>query len=577
MKNVKTMITALLANCLFALMALAGAPSVINVTAQQRYPWNGLVDISYEIVGDMTAGLPSGDEPFIMVTATNRTDGTCYEADYNFLSGDIGTAEGTHHLVWDLSAQGLNFASSDVVFTVSYVPVPLYCVIDLSAGANASKYPVSYLADIPAGGWTDEYKTTKLVLRRIWPGSFLMRGQYNVTLTKSFYCGVFEVTQKQYTLVMGTNPSSYKGDLRPVDSMSYNMIRGTTNGAKWPSSSAVDTSSFMGKLRTKTGLDFDLPTDAQWEYACRAGTTSKYNNGGDTEDDLKQLGRYSANQSDGKGGYSSNHTTAGSYLPNAWGLYDMHGNVWEWCLDWYADWRGNVTDPKGASSGTHRIRHGGSWSEDASYSTATRVYGTNPSKTYDVCGFRLVRTILNVEDYPNSEEIIWAKQSGTGLCGGESASTAVTVSSSWQPDAPLDFADGLVAHYNFDGDANDYSGNGNNGVIHGVTPTADRHGNADGAYHFDGTSAYIEVPDSDSLREVGQSVTVSAWVNNCGWDGTKKEWASVVCKGNEDGSRQYGILISNSGCWVFNNYNKSDSNRFTVNSENKYPESNLAY
>lgn len=554
-KKITIMVAAMYAALL---VAAADVPSVVNLTAKQRYPWNGLVDISYDIIGDMTAGLPNEDKPFLVVTATNLTAGTCYEASVTALSGDTGTEEGGHHVVWDMSAQGLEIESSNVVFTVAYIPLPLYCVIDLSAGANASHYPVSYMSDVPEGGWTDEYKTTKLVMRRIWPGSFLMRGQYNVTLTKSFYCGVFEVTQKQYALVMGTNPSAYKGDMRPVDSMSYDMIRGTANGAKWPSSSAVDASSFMGKLRAKTGLDFDLPTDAQWEYACRAGTTSNYNNGGDTEDDLRQLGRYSANQSDGKGGYSE-HTTVGSYQPNAWGLYDMHGNVWEWCLDLSWDLSDNVTDPKGASSGTRRRRHGGSWSEDASYSTAARVYNTNPSQNYVVCGFRIFRTLSSGGDERNSEEAIWAKQAGVVLCAGKSTSTTVTAWSSWQPDSPLSFTDGLVSHYTFDDNANDDSGNDNNGVIHGVTPTEDRHGNAGGAYHFNGTSAYIEVPDSDSLREVGQTVTVSAWVKPEEWDGN---WISVACKGTQN-NRQYAIQIGNSQ-WVFYKPNGSSDVRIDV-------------
>lgn len=196
-------------------------------------------------------------------------------------------------------------------------------------------------------------------------------------LTRPYYIGVFEVTQKQYELVMGKNPSQFKGDMRPVEKVSYDMIRGKGDGVKWPTSSAVDPWSFMGKLRTRTGLDFDLPTEAQWEYACQAGTTSVYNNGGDSEKDLTKLGRFTLNQEsrghqesdadfarhkpDGKGGYPVNHTVAGSYKPNLWGLYDMHGNVWEVCLDWRGDLSGGMTDPKGPSSGSDRVRRGGCW------------------------------------------------------------------------------------------------------------------------------------------------------------------------------------------------------------------------
>ena len=121
----------------------------------------------------------------------------------------------------------------------------------------------------------------------------------------------------------------------------------------------MDAGSFIGTLREKTGLEFDLPTEAQWEYACRAGTTTALNSGKDLsrEDvcsNMAEVGRYLGNQNrdgntaDGKGGYPKYHTTVGCYRPNAWGLYDMHGNVWEWCLDWFEDFTTEaVTDPVG--------------------------------------------------------------------------------------------------------------------------------------------------------------------------------------------------------------------------------------
>ena len=284
-------------------------------------------------------------------------------------------------------------------------PNALYCVVDLSAGPTASKYPVSYLAVEPKGGWTDEYKTTKLVLRRIDPGTFKMDGKYEVTLTKPFYCGVFEVTQKQYELVRGSNPSHFKGDMRPVENLSWNAIRGDSATYNWPSSANVDSSTFIGKIQARTGLSFDLPTEAQWEYACRAGTTSKYNNGGDSEADLKKLGRFVLNQKqrsskesdesfakhepDGKGGCWERHAVVGSYQPNAWGLYDMHGNVWEWCLDWRGGLSSGVTDPQGSSSGSYRVRRSGSWYSIADLCASSHRSYCDPSYGGDYDGFRL--------------------------------------------------------------------------------------------------------------------------------------------------------------------------------------------
>ncbi len=260
-----------------------------------------------------------------------------------------------------------------------------YLVVDLSGGTNASSYPVSYLSSAPADGWPDEYKTTKMVLRWIPAGTFTMgsptnefgRGstetQHQVTLTQPFYVGVFEVTQKQWERVMGTWPSyftnaSYR-DSRPVERVSYNMIRGSSAGYGWPTNSNVDAASFMGKLRARTGKTFDLPTESQWEYAGRAGTTTAFNSGKnltvwDRCPNMSEVGRYLYN-----GGNSSGQTVdtsgatakAGSYPPNQWGLYDIHGNVWEWCLDWYGTYPGTVSDPKGVTTGTGRVLRGGGW------------------------------------------------------------------------------------------------------------------------------------------------------------------------------------------------------------------------
>ena len=285
-----------------------------------------------------------------------------------------------------MNAEGLTFKSADVVFNVSCETTPAtYCVIDLSAGANATSYPVTYLAEPPSGGFNvNTYKTTKLVLRRLEAGTFKMQGSTNVKLTKPFFCGLFEVTQKQYTLVTGSNPSNLKGDTLPVEKVTYNAIRGSSNGAKWPSSSAVDSSSFMGKLRARTGLDFDLPTEAQWEYACRAGTTTAYSYGNSANENYMW---YYSNSS------SKTHPV-GSKRANPWGLYDIHGNVWEWCLDWYGT-LSYGTDPKGSSSGSERVIRGGSWGDDAGTCASSYRNFISPSYEYYYLGFRLVRTLSN--------------------------------------------------------------------------------------------------------------------------------------------------------------------------------------
>lgn len=155
-----------------------------------------------------------------------------------------------------------------------------------------------------------------------------------------------------------------------MERVSYDMLRGNDKGTEWPTGYEVDGTSFFGKLRAKTGLVFDLPTEAQWEYACRAGTTTDLNSGKDLSDkreceEMAEVGRYNRNYDDGKGGYTDAHTTVGSYLPNIWGLYDMHGNVFEWCLDWFVQYTGDATDPKGGEEGEFRILRGGSFQDYA--------------------------------------------------------------------------------------------------------------------------------------------------------------------------------------------------------------------
>ena len=160
-------------------------------------------------------------------------------------------------------------------------------------------------------------------------------------------------------------------------------------------------------MRKKTALaTFDLPTEAQWEYACRAGTTTALNSGHDltsvdSDQNLDAIARYWSNSRLLlRQGCAPSASTAivGSYLPNAWGLYDMHGNVWEWCLDWYGPYPGTVTDPAGAASGAFRVLRGGSWSYGATFCRSAYRYfygsrGSSPSLQCYNFGFRVALTL----------------------------------------------------------------------------------------------------------------------------------------------------------------------------------------
>ncbi len=305
---------------------------------------------------------------------------------------------------------------------------PAFLIIDLSPGPETERYPVSDLDEAPEEGWPEEFRSTHLVLRRIPTGSFLMGSpedelgrraherQREVMLRSDFYMGIFEVTQKQWERVMGDWPSYFTNALyretRPVEQVSWHDIRGRVDDAgllfgTWPQSMAVAPASFMGRLRARTGLDgLDLPTEAQWEFACRAGSTHALNTGFDLEDmqrddNLAAAGRYWYNGGSAwsiAGSPETGTAEVGSYLPNAWGLYDMHGNIAEWCLDWYEPWPKATVDPPGAITASSRVLRGGSWFHGARYCRSAHRDYYFPSHRGFSIGFRVALNLPAPDD-----------------------------------------------------------------------------------------------------------------------------------------------------------------------------------
>jgi formylglycine-generating enzyme required for sulfatase activity len=220
---------------------------------------------------------------------------------------------------------------------------------------------------------------------RINGGTF-QRENNNITVS-SFYMGKYEVTQKEYQEVMGTNPSNFKGDNLPVECVSwFDAVEYCNKRSQWEGLTPAYTISGSGDNRTVTwnrsANGYRLPTEAEWEYACRAGTTTAYNTGDTISDNT---GWYSANSD------SKTHEV-GKKPANAWGLYDMHGNVVEWCWDWYGDYsNGAQTDPTGASSGSYRVGRGGYWGGSAALVRSTFRGSGEPGAQVRNIGFRLAR------------------------------------------------------------------------------------------------------------------------------------------------------------------------------------------
>jgi formylglycine-generating enzyme required for sulfatase activity len=202
--------------------------------------------------------------------------------------------------------------------------------------------------------------------------------QHQVTISKDYYLGVTEVTQGQYEKVMGTNPSHFqKRVIRKSDSSMYPV-----ESVSWED--AVEFCKKLSELpeEKKAGRVYRLPTEAEWEYACRAGSKTAYSFGADS----RSLGDYAW-----FGGNSGQQThPVGEKKANAWGLYDMHGNVWEWCSDWYGEYpKGTVSDPSGPNEGSDRVGRGGGWGNGAAGCRSADRNGGDPSNRGDDLGFRV--------------------------------------------------------------------------------------------------------------------------------------------------------------------------------------------
>jgi formylglycine-generating enzyme required for sulfatase activity len=223
--------------------------------------------------------------------------------------------------------------------------------------------------------------------RLIQPGTFMMGSpeselgcrsnerQHEVTLTQPFSMGIYPVTQSEYARIMGSNRSYFKGDRHPVEQVSWE-----------------DATEFIQKLNglpeeRAAGRVYRLPTESEWEYACRTGSSTAYCFG----EDEARLGEYAWYDSNSGG---KTHPV-GQKKPNAWGLYDMHGNICEWCSDWYGDYpSGAVTDPTGPSTGSYRVFRGGSWGVLDVYCRSAFRFRFDPSDGYFHLGFRLALSSL---------------------------------------------------------------------------------------------------------------------------------------------------------------------------------------
>ena len=265
-------------------LACAADPTLSVTAIRQDWPWSPLVNIDFTLAGgDAGAKYDVSMRGFVRGSEIDMPG-------ISFTGGSLsGLTNGTHRAVWNPSLAGYAAKGRlpDFNVTLTAVPSPTCMIVNLTKGLG-EEGQITYRYDEGVWlGYTNDtaYATTHLVLRRIPAGTFLMgsssselgrsaaENRHTVVLTKDFYIGVYEVTQYQWYLIQSNWPSYYSSpdfrDTRPVEQVSWQMIRGTSSAARaWPANATVDASSFVGGLRARTGLNgFDPPTDAQWEYA----------------------------------------------------------------------------------------------------------------------------------------------------------------------------------------------------------------------------------------------------------------------------------------------------------------------
>ncbi|MBP5320144.1 MAG: formylglycine-generating enzyme family protein [Kiritimatiellae bacterium] len=391
-----------------------------NLTVRMDSAKSGYAHVGYDVVGS-----PPADRQMFMSVGVKgpKQEKPVTVAMY---SESEELAPGHHEILVDLHHPKLKGGYDKLGISIAFLAYNFgkvsgceYLAIDLSGGPTATNYPVLYINEVPKEGWGEEYRTEKLLFRVVNPGTFQMGSPtgevgraanedlHPAVLLDPYFIGVFEVTQRQWELVMGNRPSAFAEAndyaTRPVERVSYSQIRGDGKGKAWPHAGGVDAESFLGRLRARCAIKtFDLPTEAQWEFACRAGTRTPLGNG-------KQLGgadvdpslgewvryRYTSGASDGNCAFDATAALGtakvGASAPNAWGLYDCSGNVWEWCRDWYRVNLGDqaAVNPAGAGNGFARVIRGGGWNSPAAECRSASRSSCAPNARESYLGFRL--------------------------------------------------------------------------------------------------------------------------------------------------------------------------------------------